>query len=412
SKEARLAAKRDLGNTTSLAETIREAHPRSHFENFLRDFRHAFRNMRREPGFTAAALGCLALGIGANTAVFSCVNAYLLQSLPYPEPSRLVAIFERRPREGAERNVVSSADYTDWQQQSASFSAMAAYEPSTTNYTGSGEPERIAAAGVTASFFDVLGLAPFRGRFFTAEDEKPGTCMAIITHGFWQRHFGTTESVGRALTLDGRPCIIAGILPPDFVPPVRGWEILFPIRIDNDFRGDRGSHHLFVLARLKPGVTIGQAGSDLSVISKRLEQAYSMNQGHYANVLPLTEALRDELRPAMIVLLVTVALVLVIACFNVANLLLARSLVRAREIALRLTLGGSRMRIVRQLVSESVALGVAGGGLGVALAFAGVAYLRSILPQLSSIGPEDLRVDLPVLGFTAAISILTGILFG
>jgi putative ABC transport system permease protein len=410
---ARFAARRELGNVTLVTENVRDVWARRHFDALIRDLRLGVRSLRREPGFTAAALLCLTLGIGANTAVFSCVNAYLLQSLPYPEPGRLVAIFEQRPRESMDRNVASYADYFDWKQQSSSFAAMGGYETTSFNYMGTGEPERVTGATVTTNFFDVLDVKPWRGRNFAPEDDVPGRSGAIITYGFGQRHFANNEAIlGQVLNLDGRQYTVYGILAPDFVPPVRGLEIFVPIKIDNNLRGNRGNHSLFVLARLKSGVSLGAARSDLEVISRRLEQAYAINRGHYANVVTLSDALRSELRPAMLMLLVTVALVLLIACFNVANLLLARSLVRAREIAVRLTLGGSSLQIVRQLLTESVVLSLSGGVLGVGVAFAGVQYMRSILPAQSTIGPEDLHIDGAVLAFTTAVSILSGILFG
>lgn len=411
---AHYAARRELGNITLLTEAVREVWRLNHVNVLLRDMRYAMRTMRKDWGFTLAAVLCLTLGIGANTAVFSSVNAYLLRSLPYPNPGRLVAIYESRPREGAERNWVSYADFLDWRDQNRTFSAVGAYEPMTFNYTGSAEPERITGAVVTANFFDVLGVRPWRGRNFLPQDETPGAVGLVVTHGFWQRHFGPNDlAVGGTITIDGRQQPILGILPPGFVPPVRGWDIFSTIKFDAQSRSNRGNHSLIAFARIEPGATLDQSRRDMDLISKRLEHENpAINKGHYANVVPLLDALRGDLRPAMLLLLAAAGLVLLIACFNVANLLLARSVTRSREIALRLALGGSRLLLVRQLLTESLMLSLSGAALGIAGAFAGMRYMRSILPVHPNIGPEDLKVDLPVLAFTATVALLAGVLFG
>ena len=300
----------------------------------LSSIRTAWRVHRARPAFTIVAVLMLAIGIGANAVVFSVANEVLLKNLPYPEPRRLTQVFESRPREHVDDNVVSVADFLDWREQNTAFSSIAAYEGTSYNFTGKGDPQGVYGAVVSGHFFQTLGIRPLVGRVIGPEDENRAAGRVIVlSHGFWQRHFGGDPSVvGQSITLNGAPHTVIGVMPPQFVPPIRLWELFGPMKFDAESRSSRGNHSLNVIARLKPGISIDRSRREMDAISKRLESVFVVNRGHYANVVPLDQALRGGLRPAMRELLAAVGLVLLIACFNVANLLLARSVARAREI--------------------------------------------------------------------------------
>jgi putative ABC transport system permease protein len=411
---AGLAAHRHLGNATLVAEDMRAVWRRPWWESVMQDGRYALRSLRREPGFALAAILCLTLGIGANTGVFSVVNACLLRSLPFTDSHRMVAVYENRPREGMDRNVVSHADFLDWRDQAKSFAVIAASEGTTFNFTGAGEPQHPLGAVVTADFFAVLGSRVALGRGVQKDDESPpGARIAVVTHGFWQRHLnGDSAVIGRAITLDNQPYTVIGVLAAEFVPPVRGWELFVPMRFNAESRNARGNHNLTVLARLAPAVSLEQARAEMDGISKRLEQEHAVNKGHFANVVPIHDALRGELRPGMTALTAAAGLVLLMACFNVANLLLARSLARGREISTRLVLGASRLRVIRQLLTESLVLSVVGAACGFAVAWGGVTMVRSALPVHPLITPGDIRLDLVALGYATLVAVASAILSG
>ncbi|HEX5760842.1 MAG TPA: ABC transporter permease, partial [Thermoanaerobaculia bacterium] len=382
-------------------------------ERLRQDIRFALRSLRRSPGHTAAALLALALGIGANAAIFSVVYGVLLEPLPYPSPERLVMLIDSNPTRGFDRFSSSPPNFVDWRDQSRSFSGMAALTRANPSLTGGGvEPERLEGAQVSAGFFETLGVPPALGRGIGAADDRPGAPkVAVLSHGLWRRRFGADPAiVGRAVELDGSPHTVVGIAAEGFQFPsrVEVWQPL-ALEITPDMRG---AHFVGVAARLKPGVSLERAQAEMSVIAGRLEKQYpDSNTGWGVNVIPTRELVVEDVRPALLVLMATVAVVLLIACANVANLLLARMASREREVAIRTALGAGRGRLIRQFLTESVLLALAGGALGLLLALWGVRALVAMnadnIPRAAEIGLEP-----PVLLFTLALAVLTGLVFG
>ncbi|HKG96141.1 MAG TPA: ABC transporter permease [Gemmatimonadaceae bacterium] len=381
----------------------------------LRDLKHAFRSLSRAPGFAAAAVVTLALGIGANTAIYSVVDAVLLKPLPYADPGRLVMVYERNLDRQNDRNVVSPGNFLDWRAQSRVFEDMAGYLIWRTNLTGLGEPEEVPIQLTTASFFPVLGVKPAIGRAYTAQEDAPGgENVVVLGHGFWQRHFaGDPGVLGKKITLGGRPATVIGVMPAGFTFGRSTAELWAPFGLDPslDYRKITG-RYMEVVARLKPGVTPGQAHAEMKALAARLEQQFPDFNAHWsANVVPLEEQVVGGIRRALLVLAGVVGFVLLIACANVANLMLARAAARQREIAVRTALGASAWRVVRQMLTESVVLSIAGGALGLVLALWGtsalVAAAPAALPRV-----QEVTVDARVLAFTVAVSLAAGVLFG
>jgi putative ABC transport system permease protein len=368
----------------------------------------------KNPGFTAVAVIALALGIGANTAIFSVVNTVLLRPLPYKDPERLVMVFEDSSKHGFPRDSPSAANYIDWRDQNHVFENIAAIGGASFNLTGAGDPERIDGSRVSAALFPLLGVSPQVGRWFTADEDQAGANRVVImSHRLWQRRFaGDPNIVGKPLTLNGRSVTLVGIMPADFRFPSQEDELWVPIAFSQQEQADRGSRFLDVVARLKPGVTLSQAQAEMSTIATRLQQQYPDTDTDVGSeVLPLHEHVVGDVRPALLILLGAVGLVLLIACVNVANLLLARAAVRQREIALRVALGASRWRLIRQFLTESVLLGVLGGVVGLLLALAGLKLLTAFIPpNIPQI--KNISIDPRVLGFTILVSLLTGLIFG
>jgi putative ABC transport system permease protein len=381
-------------------------------DTIWQDLRYALRVLVKKPGFTAVAVLTLALGIGVNSAIFSVVNAVLLRPLPYPQPEQLAMVWLDNRRQGIPDDITSYPNYMDMREQNQGFQDLAAYSTMAVNLTGAGEPEELRAAMVTPSFFQVMGVHPTIGRAFAPEEETPGKDRVVVLgHGFWQRRFGGDRNiVGRTLNLSGEPHVVAGIMPPGFQFPERV-ELWGPLAPSERLRAARGQFWLPVVGRLKPGVTRAQAQADMSTIANRLEQQYPQMRGYGINIVPLHEQVTGKIRPALLVLLGAVAFVLLIACANVANLLLARAGERQQELAIRTALGAARGRILRQLLTESVLLAAAGGAVGALLAVSGVDLLRTLnpanIPRL-----ENVRLDGQVLGFTLAISLFTALIFG
>ena len=381
------------------------------------DVQYALRSLTKRPGFTLIAVITLALGIGANTAIFSAINALLLKPLPFPELDRVVAVWDKMPSRGVTRNEVSVANYLDWQSQSQSFDQFALHRWWSANLTGIDPPERIQGFLVTANFFDALGMNPIMGRNFSAEENQPGKdAVAIITHSLWQRRFGGDPNIiGKTITVNSIVRTVIGVMPERFNYP-KGSEVYAPLAMTPELMRSRDSHSYYIVGRLKQGVSIESAQAELDGISARLEQQYpDTNKGWSAAVYPIVADTVRGYDTALWVMMGAVGFVLLIACANVANLMLARASGRQKEIALRAALGASRWRIVRQLLTESVIVALAGGVIGILVGFWGIDALRVSNPgDAARFAPGwyQLGINFPVLIFTFALAIFSGIVFG
>lgn len=384
-------------------------------ETLLRDIRYGIRSLLKRPGFTAIALIALALGIGANTAIFSLVNAVLLRPLPFAEPDRLVWVYGNI-RHGGNRASVAPLDFLDFREKNTTFEQFAASfsVPLPLNLTGTGEPERLTSAAVTGNYFQALGVMPVLGRTFQLENEQPAlNQVAVLSYALWQKRFGGDLAiVGKTITLDSKTSEVIGVMPRDFSFPQTA-ELWVPINFDaGPQMKQRKAHFMRPIGRLKPGVSLAQAQADTDAIARHLEEAYpATNIGWSLRLVPLREQLVGNIKPTLLILFGAVGFVLLIACANVANLLLVRAAARQKEIALRTALGAGRFRIVRQMITESVLLSLVGGALGTLLALWGVELLVKL--SAGSIPPTaQVKIDLTVLAFTLGISLLTGVLFG
>ena len=391
-------------------------------DHLLRDLRTAFRSLRRRPGFALVVVFTLALGIGANTAVFSVLHGVLLKPLPFSDPESLVRMYQTwEDTETGERqyafNYLSGPAYIDYRAQTEIFEGVAAfysYREMGSDLTGGDRPERVVRMPISSEFFDVLGVPLARGRSFSLQEERAGVALAVISHGLWQRHFGAAEDVlGRTLTLDGVAHEVIGVAPRGFQGPMgRPVEVWTPENLDlGASRNNRGNNYLSAVARLAPGVTIAQARARMEVITRAISEDYSDEGAWLAQIVPLHEDRVGESTATLWVLMAAVALVLLSTCVNVANLFLVRSMSRGRELAVRAALGSGRGGLIRQLLSESMLLALLGGVLGLGLAWGGIRALVALapdgIPRLSEIGLNG-----PVLLFTLAASLLTGLVFG
>ena len=383
-------------------------------ETFIHDLRYAVRTLLKKPGFAAIVILALAIGIGANTAIFSVVNAVLLRPLPYADPDRIVMVWMDNTRMKVDQDIHSYANYVDYRDRNQSFEYIAAYSGVSLNLVGSGDPERVIGAMSTANLFSVLGVQPMLGRVYTVEEEEPGRDQVVVLgYGLWQRRFGGNPGIiGQTISLSDVTREVIGVMPKSFRFPHKDAELWAPLAVDANRRANRGGFSYYAIGRLKSDVPLEKARTDMSAIADQLQQEYpNILEGYGVNLVPLHEQVVGKTRLALLVLLGMVVFVLLIACANVANLLLARAAVREREIAIRMALGAGRGRLIRQLLTESILLGLLGGAAGLLIANWGLQALIALSPE-DTPRLDQINIDRRVLLFTFAVSLLTGLLFG
>ena len=381
-------------------------------QTLLADLRYGFRLLRQSPGFTTIAILALALGIGANTAIFSTLDAVLLRPLPYADPDRVVMVWEDASSIGFAHNTPAPANYFDWREQNHVFTDIAATRTRTRAVTGDGSAEQLLGYQATANFFQVLGVAPVIGRTFTETEDRDDAKVVVIGYALWQRRYaGASDITSRTILLDGETYRVIGVMPRDFVFRDTRRAFWIPMHVTPNLRAVRGSHYLNCVARLKPGVTIAAANEEMRAIAKRLRAQYPDDDRDIgAVVTPMKEDLLGRMQTVLIVLMCAAGFVLLIACANLASLLLTRAVARKREIAIRAALGAGRMRLIRQMVTEGALLSLAGGALGLGFALAGMKALTGLVPLglPSTAKPE---IDAQLLLFTFALSLATGVIF-
>ncbi len=411
--DARDAARRKLGNLTQIREEIYHMNSFNYLETLSQDIRYAFRTLRKNPGFTAVAVLTLALGIGANTAIFSIVNAVLLRPLPYPDSAKLVMVWATDQTNGLTEDVNSYPNFEDWKAQSKSFDGMAAFTNRGVTFSAGDEAEILPAVQVSPGLFNVIRVAPAMGRGFLAGEEEQGAShVAILSDGMWRERFAARPDIlNHTVRVNELEYTIVGVMPPGLKISTDKQEMIYvPLVRDPD----RGHGFLYIMGRLAPHTSISKAQAEMDVIASRLETQYpKYNKGAGANVMPLTKAMAGDARLGLLVFLGVVTLVLLIACANVANLMLARSVSRQKELAVRVALGAGRRRIIQQLLTESVILSLAGGALGLAVA---AVMSRAMVVMLTKTFPISriaaTSMDAWVLAFTLAVSVAVGIIFG
>jgi len=412
-EEARYAALRELGGVEQIKEECRDMRRVNYIENFLQDVRYGLRQLRRNPGFTAVAVVTLALGIGANAAVFSLVNAVLLKPLPYRQPDELVKIWSTNPP-NAEVFPSTLPDFHDWKLQSRSFEDLAGYCQEDFVIGGNGYPERVTGAIVTANFLRVLGVTPVQGRDFVEGEEQFGSDdVVILSHGLWQLRFaGDAGVLGKSLAIDGRQRRIIGVTPPGFRNPGLEAKLYIPMAVaPGDNRSTRNEHFLEVLGRLKGGISKNQAQADMQAIAKRLEGEHPQNKGMSVMVSSLARELRGEAQGPLLALSLVTAFFLSIVCANLANLLVGRGLARQKELAIRAAIGASGKRLARQMFTEALVLSAAGGAVGVFLSLWGMNLLKAVAPERFArlLGSS---IDVRFIVFVGCLCLLVALAFG
>ncbi|MBV9302822.1 MAG: ABC transporter permease [Acidobacteriaceae bacterium] len=377
------------------------------------DVRVSVRSLRKAPGFTTVAVLAVALGIGANAAIFSAVNALLLGPMPYSHPEELVMVWEDASAIGFPHNNPAVANYLDWRRMNHVFTDLAIVRFRVANLTGEERPEMVLGRGVSANLFAVLGARPLLGRTFTSREDSTAAKVVVIGYGLWQHWLGGARDViGRTIRMNGEPITVIGVMPKAFAFPDRQFQYWEPIHLTPEQLANRDMHSYDVVARLRPGITVGEAQADMSRIAGQLEREYPDTNGtHGAVVVPLRKELVGDTRTALLILMLAAALVLLIACANVANLLLTRGAKRNRELALRTALGATRIRLIRQLVAESLLLSAAGVAAGLVFAFAGMNGLQALIPE-DLVNSTALSINVPVLLFAIMVSFISGVVFG
>lgn len=419
-EDAHYAARRRFGNATSVKETSREMWTFIWLETLWQDVRYGARVLRKSPGFTAAAVLTLALGIGANTAIFTVVNSVLLRPLPYKDPSHLNWVSDYVPR--FHGNLVGSSDFLAWRDRNTDFQEMAAYDEYSTSLTRDGEPERLSAVGVTANFFPMLGIQPSIGRRFVDSENRAGAPLTVIlSNHIWQQKYGADPNIlGRSIHLDNQSWLVVGVMPADLRFPDNNLEpdLFEPVTLppQADFSPQIAQLVMYVIARLKPGVNRERALSDLSTMNRWIVSQFpaafaAVAKGMEPQMVSLHDRLVGDTRPSLLMLFGAVSFLLLISCANVANLQLARSSVRQKEIAVRLAIGAARGRVMRQLLTENILLAIIAAAFGLFIAREGIQAFRPLAPSAIP-HSEFVTVDFWVLGFTMLIAIVTGIFLG
>ncbi|HEY3454448.1 MAG TPA: ABC transporter permease [Bryobacteraceae bacterium] len=413
--EARRRVRQEFGGIEQVKEECRDARGTTRLASTWQDARYGLRLLRRRPGFSAIVIGTLAIGIGANTAIFSVVDGVLLRPLPYPHSDRLVRVWEGKPSKGFSRNVVNGLNFLDWRDRSHSFTQMAAIGSGNSNISGAGDPVAVPAMRVSPEFFSILGISAYLGRTFLPEEGKPGhSDSVILSYSFWQTHFGSDRgTLGRKITINGSPSTIVGVMPAGFTFPNIEADIWTPLPITRSKEWE-GGRFLGVIARLKSGISLEKAQEDMTRVATQLaNERPDYDKGWSAEVVPFLEDATTTVRLPLLVLLIAVGFVLLVACANLANLLLMRGTQRLPEIAIRAALGAGKLRLVQQLLSETLVLAMTGWGAGILVAYAALKGLLAIIPTDNALPRmQAIHLDARVFLFSFAIALLTTLLFG